>query len=425
MNQPPTIRKVYKFGFSFILMFSLLGGNIKAQELPAWHSFHGTDRTNKSAETGLLTEWPQEGPGLLWEISGLGKGYSSVSLAEGYLFISGVENQQTFVFAFDLEGNLVWKKSNGEAWATERSHARSYGGSRCTPTYSDGIIYHLGELGRLAAFDSKSGDEVWSIELREQFDAEIPEYGYSESVLIEGDRLYCCPAGKKAYLVCLDKHTGDLLWANTEIPGTVGFSSLVIFDHGGLHQITGMSSNYVFGVDLTTGKLLWKTEYENSRSNNVADPIYHNGYIVASSGYGKGSILLKLHSSGKGISPEEVWQTELMDNHHGGVILHKGYLYGAGHNNRGWFCLDFLTGTQKWKAGGKGSLTYADDMLYCLDERGIMTLVKASPEKYEAVSTFEVPSGGEGMYWAHPVVCGARLYIRHQDKLFAYDISGK
>jgi outer membrane protein assembly factor BamB len=353
----------------------------------------------------------------------LGKGYSTVSIADGYLFTSGIDDQQTFVFAFDMDGKLLWKKPNGQAWETEMPWAISYNGARSTPTYSEGVVYHLGELGRLAAFDSKSGSEVWSIELRDLFDAEIPEYGYSESVHIEGDRLYCCPAGKKGYMVCLDKHNGKLIWANTEIPGTVGFSSLIIFDHGGHRQISGLSSNSLFGVDLNTGKLLWQTEYENSRSNNVADPIYHKGYVFASSGYGKGSLLLRLNASGNGITPEKEWQTELMDNQHGGVILHDGYLYGAGQNARGWFCLDFQTGTQIWNTSGKGSLTYADHMLYCLDERGIMTLVKATSEKYEAVSVFEVPDGGEGMHWAHPVVCGARLYIRHQDKLFAYDIS--
>jgi outer membrane protein assembly factor BamB len=322
-----------------------------------------------------------------------------------------------------MTGKLVWKKPNGRSWETNMSHARAYTGSRSTPTYDRGRVYHLGEMGRLAAFESGTGNELWSMELRERFDAGIPEYGYAESVTIEGDRLYCCPAGKKAFIVCLDKHNGELVWANKEIPGNVGFSSLVMFEHGGYRQIAGLSSNCIFGVDADTGKLLWLVDYENSRENNVADPIFHDGYIFASSGYGRGCILLHLSVSGKKIIPERVWHTELMDNHHGGVIFHDGFFYGAGHNNRGWFCLNFLTGEPKWKAQGKGSLTFADNRLFCLEERGIMTLVEATPEKYSASGTFEVPSGGKGMYWAHPVVCGGRLYIRHTDKLFAYDIS--
>lgn len=406
-----------------LLLINLVSGvYIMAQENAEWPCFHGPDRSNKSEETGFLDQWPAGGPELLWTVSGLGSGYSTVSIADGSIYTAGIVQGQTIVFAFDLDGKRKWKMPNGKAWDTDKPWATAYGGARSTPTFDYGVVYHLGELGRLAAFDAGSGSELWSMELREQFDAEIPEYGYSESVYIEGERLYCCPSGKKGFIVCLDKNNGKLIWSNRDIPGSVGFNSLVIFDHGGKRQIAGMSSNSIYGVDLETGELLWLVDYENSRSNNVSDPIFHDAYLFASSGYGKGSILLKLASSASGTTPETVWQIELMDNHHGGVILHKGHLYGAGHNSRGLFCLDFMTGEQKWKSGGKGSVTFAEGKIYFLDERGIMTLVKAAPEKYEASGSFEVPDGGEGMHWAHPVVCGGRIYIRHQDKLFAYDI---
>ena len=216
-----------------------------------------------------------------------------------------------------------------------------------------------------------------------------------------------------------------MIWANTEIPGTLGFTSQIISEFSGYHQIIGMSSNCVYGVDMKTGKLLWTVAYENSTQNNCTDAIFHNGYVFVSSGYGKGSMLIKLTASGKDIIPETIWHTDLMDNHHGGVILFDGYLYGAGHNARGLFCLDFLTGKQMWKAPGKGSVTYADNILYFLEEKGTMKLIKATPEQYNEVSSFKVPKGMEGIYWTHPVVCGGRLYIRHADKLFAHEISSK
>ena len=418
-------RSLIPGAFFYCLIISLFWGTIAAQEKGEWHCFHGLSRNNKSAETGLLKKWPEKGPELLWTVSGLGKGYSSVSIAEGYLYTAGMIEKQTVVFAFDLNGKLVWKRINGRSWETTMSHARSYTGSRSTPTYSDSRVYHLSDLGRLAAFHYRTGKEIWVLELRELFDAEIPEYGYTESVHIDGDRLYCNPAGKKGFIVCLNKKTGKLIWANTEIPGTLGFSSPIIAEFGGYRQIINLTSNCVYGADTKTGKLLWSVDYENQRSNNVTDPIFHDGYVFASSGYGKGSILIKLTTSGKKIIPETVWQTDLMDNHHGGVILHDGYLYGAGHNARGWFCLDFMTGEQMWKTKGKGSLVYADHKFYFLEERGTMKLVNATPKQYDEVSTFEVPNGGEGMYWAHPVVCGGRLYVRHADKLFAYDIRSK
>ena len=387
-----------------------------------WPCFHGPNRDNKSTETGLLKQWPQDGPKLLWTARGLGKGYSSVTIAGGLIYTAGMIDKQTHVFAFDLNGKQKWRRRNGQSWESKRSHAIAYGGARATPTYDRGRVYHLGELGRLAAFDAKTGREIWAIDLFKKFGATTPKYGLAESVLIDGDRLICCPGGTKGFMVCLEKKTGKLVWANTKIEGTVAYSSPVIAEFGGFRQIVSMSAKAVFGVDAKTGKLLWSVEHANYRNNNVTDPIFHKGYVFASSGYGKGSIVVRLKPVKGGIEAEKVWSSKLMDNHHGGVLLLDGRLYGSGHLSKGWFCLDLLTGKQAWNAKGKGSLTYADGMMYCLDERGTMALVKPTPEALRIVSSFGLPKGGAGLYWAHPVVCGGRLYVRHADRLFAYDI---
>jgi outer membrane protein assembly factor BamB len=418
-----TIKAVILRSFFTICFLALSLSNTVAQNANEWPCFHGSDRTNKSAETKLLKEWPENGPVLLWTVSGLGDGYSSISVGGGLLYTAGKYDNQTYVFCYDLNGNLIWKRPNGKAWTTTLSWATSYTGSRSTPTYDNGTLYQLSESGRLTAFEAKTGKEIWSRELTKDFDGETPEYGYSESVLIDGDNLYVKPAGKKGYQVCLNKRTGETIWANTGIPGTLGYNSMVIKEYGGTRQIVGASSNCFYGVDTRTGKLLWKVDFENQRELNLTDAICYKEYVFITSGYGKGSMLIKLKSSGKEIVAETVWQSELMDNHHGGVILHNGYLYGSGRNSRGWFCLDFLTGKKIWNTDGKGSITYADGMLYMLDERGTMKLVKANPEKYEKAGEFKVPKGGESMYWAHPVVCGGRLYIRHADKLYSYNIS--
>ena len=409
--------------FCCLIGFSLLG-SAAAQTKSEWPCFHGITRTNQSTETGLLKKWPASGPSLLWTVSGLGEGYSTVSIAGGKLFTAGKLENQTWVFAYDLNGKLIWKKPNGRAWSTTMSFATGYTGSRSTPTFDNGVVYHFGETGRLAAFESGTGKEIWFLDLREKFGAETPDYGYAESVLIDGDRLYCSPAGKKGFMVCLNKRDGSLIWANTEIPGAAGYSSAVPALFGGSLQIINMSSNCVYGVDANTGKLLWKADFEGKQTLNNTDPIFHDGYVFVSSGYGKGCMLLKLRSSDKGIVPETIWRTTLMDNHHGGVILRDGYLYGAGHESRGWFCLEFMTGKEMWKSRGKGSLVFADAMLYFLEESGEMKLVNATNERYDERSSFKVPEGGKSMHWAHPVVCGGRLYIRHADKLFVYDIKG-
>jgi outer membrane protein assembly factor BamB len=420
-----SVRRTCYLFVSFCIFATLSGFIASGQKVFEWPCFHGADRTNKSSETGLMKEWPKDGPKLKWTAAGLGEGYSSVSVGGGFLYASGKNSGQTYVFCFDLEGKPIWKKPNGDAWSTTLSYASSYTGARSTPTYNNGIIYHLGELGKLTAFNAKTGEEIWHRELARDFIAEIPTYGYSESVLIDGDHLYVRPFGKKGYQVCLNKNNGELIWANTEVAGKPGYSSMVIDEFGGYRQIVGSVGNYYYSLDTQTGKLLWKAEIANQRELNITDAILYKDYIFLSSGYGKGSILYKLNISSKSIVPETVWQSALMDNHHGGVILDNGFLYGAGSNSRGWYCLNFLTGKEIWKTEGKGSVTYADGMLYLLDERGTVKLVKATPDKYEPSGEFKVPKGGEGMYWAHPVVCGGTLYIRHADKLYAYDISGK
>lgn len=425
-SQKP-LRGTRKFAnILFLFLFLILNNNLFAQKKGEWPNFHGTDRTNKSQETGLLKEWPASGPRLLFTIEGLGEGYSSVALADGMLFTAGLVNSQPYVFAFDLNGKLLWRSPNGKAWSTTAAHAVTYTGSRGTPTYDNARIYHLGETGRLAAFDAKSGKELWARNLAEEFEAPQTKYGYSESVMIDGDYLFARPAGKKGYQVCFNKNNGNLIWTNTEIPGNEGYTSPRILDFGGYRQLIASSSICYYGVDTKTGRLLWTVDFKNDRGLNISDVVLQDNLVFMTSGYGKGSMLVKLKTADGKISPETVWQSEIMDNHHGGVILHKGFLYGSGSNSRGWFCLDLMTGTKKWNSEGKGSLTYADGMLYILEERsGTVKLVTATPEKYEQKGEFKAPKGGEGMYWAHPVVCGSRLYIRHADKIFVYDVSKK
>lgn len=390
----------------------------------SWPAFHGKDRQNKSTETGLAKSWPQGGPAKLLTVTGLGEGYSSVSIAEGMIFTSGTSDNQTYVFAFDLDGKLIWKKPNGSTWKVEVSWAKGYDGPRSTPTYDNGIVYHQSEMNKLTAYKATNGEIVWSRDLMKEFEAEMPMYGFSESVLVEGDKLYVKTAGKKGYQVCLNKTTGATIWVNNEIQGAYGYNSLVSHDFGGYHQLISANSEGYLGVDTETGKQLWKVDFTNQYNLNCTDAVAVDDHVFISNGAGGGSMLIKLVSSGKTITPQTVWKTDLMDNYHGGVIYHNGCFYGAGDRSRGWFALDMKTGKQMWKSsGGMGSLTYADEMLYLYDEKGSVKLVKASPDKFEVTGEFKLPTG-KGPYWAHPVVCGGRLYLRHADNLYVYDVSG-
>ena len=317
---------------------------LEVQEQSEWPCFHGSDYRNKSTETGLLSSWPDEGSELLYTISGLGEGYASISIADGLLYTSGSIDEQTFVFAYDLDGNLVWKKSNGTAWDVEVYWAKGYDGSRSTPTYDDGVVYHLSEASRLSAYNAKTGEEIWSRNLMKDFAAEMPDYGFTESVRIDGDKLFVRPAGRKGFQVCLNKTNGKTIWMNNEIPGTYAYNSGVISDFGGYRQLIGASSLCYYGVDTETGKMIWKVDFENQYEVNCTDAVVVDDYVFLSSGEGGGSVLVKLVVSNGKIQAEKVWETDLMDSYHGGVIFHKGYLYGSGDRSRGWFSLNMKTG---------------------------------------------------------------------------------
>lgn len=402
-----------------ISMNSLVGDTI------CWPCYHGPQRNNLSAETGLMRSWPQNGPELLWTASGIGHGFSSVAIAGGRILTAGMIDKQTYVTALDMNGKQLWQRLNGQSWqaSKEQPWAVPHAGSRGTPTIDGNTVYHLSEMGQLTAFDFHTGQQRWHINVLEAFKAERPKYGLSESLLIRANAVFCCPGGVDGYVIASNKRTGEILWTNNQIKDPVGYCSPVQASIDNVEQVITMSAIRVFSFEPDSGQILWDYTFGNERNNSATDVIVKDGLVYASSGYGGGSILLrpKRQTDGK-FSVEQVWKSDLLDNHHGGVLLLDGCLYGSGHNSRGWFCLEFETGRKMWQTSGKGSLTFADGRLYCLDEKGIMSLVKASPETWNKISSFSLPKGGLGYFWAHPVVCGGQLYVRHSDQLFAYKI---
>jgi outer membrane protein assembly factor BamB len=387
-------------------------------DTPSWPTFHGPQRDNIVRETGLLKQWPQGGPRQLWKSGQCGKGYSAVSVAAGSLYLTGDFGDEELVLALDLNGKLKWKTPNGKAWKGAQP------GARTTPTYDDGLVYQLGPHGNLAALDAATGRPVWTLDVRERFGAPLGLWGFTENLLVDGEKVLCMPGGAEGRVVALHKKTGRTLWANTEVTDRCAYASPIVATHGGVRQFITLARSTFFGVDLQSGRLLWSHPHESFCDQNVTSPIYHEGRVFVASGHKAGARVIQLSPDHRQV--EQVWAGTRLDNCHGGVVLLDGCLYGSGCRlyNKGLLCVEFATGKVRYQAKeiGKVSLTYAEGLLYCLDNDGEMLLVKATPDEAKVVSRFPLPRQGNDPTLTHPVVCGGRLYLRHLDDLFAYDI---
>jgi len=401
-----------------LLVLAASVGSLAAADWPQWR---GPNRDDLSAETGLLKQWPEGGPKLLWTAKGIGEGFATVAVADGLIYTAGNVGSDMLVTALDLDGKTKWQTRVGAAYTKDSP------GSRGTPTLDGGKLYYETPFGDIACLDARTGKEVWALNMLKEFGGRNITWALSESLLVDGNSLICCPGGPEVGVAALDKATGKTVWTCKGTDGNPGYASPIVFDYKGLRQIVTMNSVAAIGVNAKTGDLLWRFPHKTSYDANIPTPIYHDGCVFIDSGYGSGGELLKLNVDGQKCSVEQVWKTKALDNHHGGIVLVDGCLYGSSHNGK-WICLDFKTGEEKYSAPGvgKGSLTCADGMLYTYSEgRGTVGLVKATPEGHEVVSRFDVPKGGRGPHWAHPVVSGGRLYLRHGDLLFAYDIKAK
>jgi outer membrane protein assembly factor BamB len=385
----------------------------------SWPQFHGPNRNNISAETGLLTTWPAEGPTLLWTAKGLGHGFSSISIAAGMIYTAGNVADDTIITALDLDGNTRWQVANGDAWT------RDYPGTRATPTIDGDRLYHQSPLGSLICLEAKTGRKIWQFNTLEKFGSKHPKWALAESLLIDGDRLISCPGGPQTAMVALDKTTGDVLWQAPSTGELAGYASPILAEHAGLRIIVTLTAKALIGVNVQTGSLLFHVPHESYADENILMPIFHDGCIFVST-LKAGSVRWKLNVSDGKASVEELWRTTEMDNHHGGVLLLDGTLYGTStfRNRNLWIGLDWETGEKLFadKGVGKGSITYADGLLYTFSIDRLMGLVRPTPTGLDIVSSFTIPEGGEGKSWPHPVVCGGRLYLRHGQFLYAYDI---
>jgi len=394
-----------------------------------WPTWRGPQRNGICLETGLLQEWTQQGPPLVWQTEGLGGGYSSIAVADGRIYTMGRRRRPqsgTFLIALD-------SKTGRELWSTPCGQ----GNPNCTPSVGNGMVYALGREGTLICVNAQTGKQVWSTHFPREFGGKMMSgWGYSESPLLDGDRLICTPGAKTAAIAALDSKTGHTIWTTSVSDlgnrgrDGAGYSSIVVSRGGGVRQYVQMTGRGIISVAADSGKLLWNYNRIANGTANIPTPVISGNYVFCSTGYGTGSALLKVQPGAQGIEEMYFLGSKDLQNHHGGMILVDDYLYcGHGHNKGLPLCIDLKTGKSQWgpergPGSGSAAILYADDHLYFRYENGVVALIEATPDSYKLKGSFRMATNN-GKSWPHPVIHNGRLYLRDQDALLCYNVRAR
>jgi outer membrane protein assembly factor BamB len=399
-----------------------------------WPGWRGTNRNAVSTETGLLQEWDPEGPPLEWKASGIGAGFSSVAVVGDRIYTMGDKDGAQRVFALSRDGGrILWQAKLGPT----HDDNRRGGGPRGTPVLDDGRVYALGTEGDLVCLDAETGQEVWGRSLPRDFGGKMmSKWKWSESPLVDGERLVFTPGAPDAALVAVDKATGREIW-RAAIPDLgpegkdgAGYSSIVVSSGAGVKQYVQLLGRGVVGVRASDGEFLWGYNRVANDVANVATPIVRGNLVLASTGYQTGSVLLELERSGDAVKARERYflDAKTLQNHHGGLVLVGDHIYaGHGHNKGFPICVELESGKVAWggdiRNAGTDSATvlYADRRIYFRYQNGVILLIEATPSGYVEKGTLEIPDVADPS-WPHLAIAAGRLYVREQDAVYCYDL---
>jgi outer membrane protein assembly factor BamB len=411
-----------------VVLSSLLAMLLMPREAAAndWPQWRGPDRTDISKETGVLKQWPKDGPKQVWLNKDGGLGYSGFSIVGGKLFTMGARDGKEFLIALDANtGKQLWCAEIGTLLTNNWGD-----GPRGTPTVDAGRVYALGGQGTLVCCDAAGGKLFWKKTMQE-LGGKVPTWGYTESPLVDGKLVVCTPGGAQGAIAALDKITGNVVWQSKEFTDGAQYSSLIAVNHNGARQYIQLTMQSVAGVGGADGKLLWRSEWPGKVAV-IPTPIFHDGCVYVASGYNAGCKLVKV-AAGNQVS--DVYVNTVIKNHHGGVVLVGDHLYGYS-DGAGWVCQNFKTGEQVWaekKALGKGAIgCCTEGLLYCLEESNgknpaTVVLIEASPKGWKEHGRFTLDPqttqrSAKGRIWTHPVVANGKLYLRDQELIFCFDV---
>tara|TARA_Y100000588_G_scaffold394670_1_gene516466 strand:+ start:22027 stop:23328 length:1302 start_codon:yes stop_codon:yes gene_type:complete len=417
-------RASYPMGSTTFTMRKLIVLSLISLTLPAlaidWPQWRGPNRDGINTEKNLLDEWPEDGPKLLWRAKGVGAGFSSVVSSGGVLYTLGDVDDACYLIALDTKGNHLWKGRVGDP----QGH-RGYPGPRSTPTIAGGKAYALGQHGDLVCFDLKAKKESWRVNVASDFGGQMMSgWRWSESPLVDGDKVVVTPGGSKGAMIALNKDNGEVIWRCKDFKDRAGYSSIIIREIGGQRQYIQLTGESVVGVDAGNGKLLWQAA-RKGRTAVISTPVYDKGHLFVTSAYNVGCNGFKVSYENGEFTAKEIYKhagSVGMANHHGGAIRVGDHVYGSNGGNLS--CIELGTGKVMWneRSAGKGAIIVVGGKIILRTERGPVSLVKLSPDGYEEISRFEQPDRTRARAWSHPIVSDGVLYLKDQDTLFAYDL---
>jgi outer membrane protein assembly factor BamB len=390
-----------------------------------WPQYRGPNRDNVSPDKGLLQAWPAKGPTLAWQSGDVGQGYSSVTVVGDRVYTMGGRSGTDYIFALERKtGKVAWEAKVGTTGPGGRGR-NSYPGPRCTPPCDGSLAFGLNSRGDLVCVDAAKGERVWHKNLRDDYQGRHGNWEYSESPLIDGDRLICTPGGSSATLVALDKKSGTEIW-KAPLGDQAGYASVVISEACGVKQYVTLTGGGIVGVRASDGKLLWRYKRLGGNVANIPTPIVKGDQVFAVAGYRKGAALLTLSKNGDDIAVKEEYFNEDMKTKHGGVVIVGDQIYGDSADQGQIICLDWKTGTERWRGRGKqargsASLTAADGNLYVHWANGYVALVPATPKGFSEKGGFKIPNSTTNS-WSHPAVVDGKLYLREKSVVWCYDV---
>lgn len=403
----------------FVFIICLLPMVLATSAQSQWR---GPNRDGIFPELNLLKKWPEKGPAMRWSFQGLGTGQGSVAVCKEKVFVTGIPdtlNSEGVLFAFNTEGKLIWKKSYGKDWIG------IFPGARSTPTVVDDLVYVESGNGSVHCMKVQNGESVWSADFFKDFQADSVQFGFSESLLIEGDILYCTPGGKENNMIALNRFTGKKIWSSPAYKEKATYCSPILIKQNSQRLLINLTSSSIIGLDADNGEMYWRIHQFQDNKIHANTPVFFDGKLFISSASRKdssGLVMLQLSPDGK--KAEIAWRNKEFINLMGGFILKEGFVYGSAYLQPKWFCIDAKTGLTKYinKELGGGPVIYADGLFYCYSEKdGEIALVDGNPEGFKIISKFKVPLG-TAQHWAHPVIADGKLYIRHNEALMVYDI---